>query len=119
MRCEVCQAPALPRDGACRFCKSRLVDGVAHPSVLSYLAERVPGARVKRYGLLRRGPVRRLEVTVAGELFTAEVRRDSLRTQPEPDSERWLDRLLKAVARHAESDSELRAAVSRSGWSLD
>ena len=121
MRCRVCGAPALPVDGACAFCQSPLDahgEGVGEgEGLLDYVADHVPSARVRR-GLLRRGPVRRLQVTAGGTRFTGRLRKDELELAPEADPTAWAYNLVRALAADAAADHELRHALARSGWAL-
>ncbi len=117
MRCQVCGAPALPRGGACVFCRSPLADGRAPADLLDYLAERIPGAAARR-GLFRRGPVRELVVQAGGERFRARLRRGRFRLEPPLAEAEWVERLLQGLAADASADHDLRSALSRAGWAL-
>ncbi|MGH7902599.1 MAG: hypothetical protein ACREPA_00535 [Candidatus Dormibacteraceae bacterium] len=116
MRCEVCSAPALPRGGVCVFCHSPLTDGSEPPELLDYLAQRLPGADVRRSGLIGHRPVRRLKVEVGGEVFRARVHKGRLTLLPEMSVGAWVDRLLARVTSEAATDAQLRASVSQAGW---
>lgn len=116
MRCQVCAAPALPVGGACVFCHAPLPGGEASPGLLDYLAERLPGAAVKRSGMVGRGPVKQVTMAAAGEVFRARLRRGRLRLTTEMEAGAWVDRLLGRMTAQAAADGELRAAMSRAGW---
>lgn len=118
MLCPVCEAPAVPRSGACIFCRSPLVDGVAPPSVLTYLSERIPKAASKRSGLFKRGPVHTFEVTIGDQTFTARNRRGQLQLKPDLEAGAWIEALLIALSNQAGSDSDTRSVVSHAGWAL-
>jgi hypothetical protein len=113
----VCGAPALPRGGACVFCRSPLGEGSAPPELLPYLASRIPGAVVKRrrFG---RGAVRELRVEAGGESFRARQRRGRLELAPEGSASEWVERLVAALTRRAAGDGDLRDALTRAGWAL-
>jgi hypothetical protein len=117
MSCEVCAAPALPVDGRCVFCHSPLDAAEPAPAgLLDYLATRVPGAAVRRAGLLRRGRVTRFEVSAGGRRFRAGVTRTGLALTPQLPVAEWVDALLRQLSRVATRDVEVRARVSRAGW---
>lgn len=114
MSCEVCAAPPLPLAGACVFCRSPLPAEADAAGLLDYLAARVPGARVRRSGVLRRGPVG--DLRVAG--LRGRLRGERLVLQPEAAPAEWADRLLAVLSAQAAGDPGARAALSRSGWAL-
>jgi hypothetical protein len=105
---------------ACVFCRTPISDSHAPADLLDYLVARLPAAtaKVKRYGLRRRGPVRELTVTVGAKVFTAKVSRGRLLLTPELAPARWVDHLLAALSAEAAGDAVLRARLSRSGWKL-
>ena len=107
----------MPRGGACVFCRSPLGDGRAPADLLDYLAERIPGAVVRR-GLFGRGRVRDLVVEAGGERFRARIRRGRFVLQPPAGEGAWVETLLKHLAADASGDAELRGALSRAGWAL-
>ena len=45
---------------ACVFCRTPIADSHAPADLLDYLVARLPAAKVKRFGLRSRGPVREL-----------------------------------------------------------
>ncbi len=118
MRCETCGAPAVLLGNACVFCRTPVADSHAPADLLDYLVARLPAAKVKRFGLRRRGPVRELTVTVGAAVFSARVSRGRLRLTPELAPARWVDRLLAALSAEAAGDADLRARLSRAGWKL-
>ncbi|MDQ6918152.1 MAG: hypothetical protein M3Z98_02215, partial [Candidatus Dormibacteraeota bacterium] len=118
MRCETCGAPAVLLANACVFCRTPVADSHAPADLLDYLAAKLPAARVKRYGLRRRGPVRELVVTVGDAVFSARVARGRLMLLPDLAPASWVDRLLGALSTEAAADADLRARLSRSGWKL-
>lgn len=118
MRCETCGAPAVLLGNACVFCRAPVPDSQAPAELLDYLKARLPDARVKRFGLGRRGPVRELTVTVGETLFSARVDRGRLKLQPELPPARWVDRLLAELSAVAATDADVRGRLSRSGWKL-
>ena len=61
MRCDTCGAPAVLLANACVFCATPITDSHAPAELLDYLAARLPTAKVKRFGVTRRGPVREHE----------------------------------------------------------
>ncbi len=117
MKCQVCGAPALPRGGACVFCRSPLADGRAPADLLDYLAERIPGA-VARRGLFGWGPVRDLAVEVGGERFRARFKRGRFRLQPPAGEGEWVEMLIQRLAVEAAGNADLRGVLSRAGWAL-
>jgi hypothetical protein len=118
MRCETCGAPAVLLRNACVFCRTPLADSHAPADLLDYLAARLPDAKVKRYGLRRRGSVRELMVIAAATTFTAKVTRGRLQLTPDLVPVRWVDRLLTALSAEAAGDANLRADLSRAGWKV-
>ena len=103
---------------ACVFCRTPVSDSHAPADLLDYLVARLPAARVKRFGLRRRGPVRELTVAVGASLFSAKVSQGRLQLTPELPPARWVDRLLAALSAEAAGDADLRARLSRAGWKL-
>jgi hypothetical protein len=118
VRCETCGAPAVLLANACVFCGTPIADSHAPADLLDYLAERLPGARAKRFGVTRRGPVRELRLTVGESEFSARLRRGRLELKPDLPPVRWVDRLLSALSAEAAGDADLRARLNRSGWKL-
>jgi hypothetical protein len=103
---------------ACVFCRTPVSDSHAPADLLDYLVARLPAAKVKRFGLRRRGPVREFTVTVGAGVFSAKVSRGRLQLTPELPPARWVDRLLAALSAEAAGDADLRARLSRAGWKL-
>ena len=118
MRCETCGAPAVLLANACVFCAAPVADSHAPADLLDYLAARLPGARVKRFGVRRRGPVRELRLAAGGAEYLARVRRGRLELTPDLPPARWVDRLLGHLSADAAGDAELRARLTRAGWKL-
>jgi len=118
MRCETCGAPAVLLQNACVFCRTPVPDSHAPGDLLDYLSERLPTARVKRFGLGRRGPVRQLKLLVGEEPFEARIRQGRLVLTPDLPPARWVDRLLGALSAAAARDADLRSDLSRAGWKL-
>jgi hypothetical protein len=115
MSCTVCSAPDLPVDGACVFCHAPLETGPDPEGLLDYLTAHLPRARVRR-GLLGRGPVRALELGVAGRRFRGRLRKEALVLDPPLAPAEWCDQLLGALRFEAAGDHDLRQALTRSGW---
>ncbi len=103
---------------ACVFCRAPVSDSHAPADLLDYLAARLPAAKVKRFGIGRRGPVRALTIIVGSTNFTAKVAKGRLVLTPELAPARWVDRLLAALSAAAAGDADLRARLSRAGWKL-
>jgi hypothetical protein len=118
MRCETCGAPAVLLGNLCVFCRAPVSDSHAPADLLDYLAVRLPAAKVKRFGLRRRGPVRELTLTVGGGVFSARVAQGRLKLTPDLAPARWVDRLIAALSADAAGDARLRADLSRAGWKL-
>ena len=118
MRCQTCAAPAVLLGNACVFCRTPIADSHAPAELLDYLAARLPDAKVKRFGLRRRGPVRELTVIAAATTFSAKVARGRLQLTPDLVPVRWVDRLLTALSADAARDANLRADLSRAGWKV-
>ena len=118
MRCETCGAPAVLLGNACVFCRTPVADSHAPADLLDYLAARLPTAKVKRYGLRSRGPVRELKLLVGDQAFEARLKRGRLVLLPDLPPARWVDRLLRALSAEAAADAGLRSDLSRAGWQL-
>jgi hypothetical protein len=118
LRCETCGAPAVLLGNACVFCRTPVADSHAPADLLDYLGARLPTARVKRYGLRGRGPVRELKLLVGDQAFEACVKRGRLVLLPDLPPARWVDRLLQSLSVVAASDADLRSDLSRAGWQL-
>lgn len=103
---------------ACVFCRTPVPDSHAPADLLDYLAARLPAAKVKRFGLGRRGPVRELTVTVGAAVFRAKIAKGRLQLAPELPPARWVDRMLAALSAEAAGDPAVRAGLSRAGWKL-
>jgi hypothetical protein len=103
---------------ACVFCRTPIADSHAPADLLDYLVARLPAAKVKRFGLRSRGPVRELTLNVGEAVFSAKVSRGRLQLLPELAPARWVDRLLAALSAEAAGDADLRARLSRAGWKL-
>ena len=114
--CDVCAAPALPVDGVCAFCRSPLEDRGDLAGLPAYVAERLPGADVTRAGLLRRGPVQRVEFTLGGTTFRLHLHNGWLVLNPDIPPEQWAAWMVRAVGEAAQDNAELRGILSRSGW---
>lgn len=83
--------------------------------MLDHLAESIPGATPRR-GTFDRGPIRAVELP---EGFSARLRKGELELEPGAAGvEQWLEQLLGELRRRAQSDLELRTALTRQGWSL-
>ena len=117
MSCTVCQAPALPLDGACVFCHAPMNEEEDPTELLDYLAERIPIVKVKREHR-NRGPVRELAIDVGGRTFRVYWKKDRLEVQPPVHVTAWVDLLLTHLSDAAAVDADLRRAVLRSGWAL-
>jgi hypothetical protein len=118
MRCETCGAPAVLLGNACVFCRTPIPDSHAPADLLDYLAARLPAARVKRFGLRGRGPVRELTLMVGAAVYSAKIANGRLQLAPQLPPVRWVDRLLAALSAEAAGDADLRARLSRAGWKL-
>jgi hypothetical protein len=118
VRCETCGAPAVLLANACVFCATPITDSHAPAELLDYLAARLPDAKVKRFGVTRRGPVRELKLTSGDTEFAARLRRGRLVLTPDLPPARWVDRLLRLLSGEAAGDPDLRARLSRAGWKL-
>lgn len=116
LACEVCAAPALPVGGTCVFCSSPLEERGDLTGLPEYVASRLPGAFVTRAGLLRRGPVQRVEFALDGTTFRLELREGKLTFTPDLTPECWAARVVRTVGRAAVDNAELRAILSRAGW---
>jgi hypothetical protein len=117
VRCEVCGAPAILLQNACVFCRTPVPDSHAPADLLDYLHSRLPTARVKRFGLRRRGPVRELKL-LGEDSYEARLRNGRLVLTPDLPPARWVDRLLSALSTAAAGDADLRSDLSRAGWQL-
>jgi hypothetical protein len=118
MRCETCGAPAVLLGNACAFCRTPVADSHAPAELLDYLSAKLPDARVKRFGLGSKGPVREIKLVVGESEFAARVRRGRLVLTPDLAPARWVDRLLTELSALAAGDADLRGRLSRSGWKL-
>ena len=120
MSCEVCGAPPVPDTATCAFCRSPLEAPAETGRLLEYLAGRLPAScvRVRRRGLLRRGPVEELRVRAAAAQYRGRLRHGRLQLDPEAPAAEWVDRLLADLSRQAATDGALRSAMTRSGWAL-
>lgn len=118
MRCGVCSAPELGSGVVCHFCRSPLPQG--EPSdpdqLVAYLAERLPGARVRRSLFRRR--VRRVATVRGGTAYSVRPRPGGLKLRPNLEPGDWVESLLEALGREAAADPDLRKSVTRAGWSL-
>lgn len=114
--CPVCDAPALPVDGACVFCGSPLHERSNLADLPEYVASRLPAAVVTRGGLLHRGPIQRVEVTLGETTFRLELHGGWLVFSPDVPAEQWAARMVRALGEAATDDSGLRATLSRAGW---
>jgi hypothetical protein len=115
LNCTICQAPALPLDGACVFCHSPIGPEEDPDELLDYLAEKIPIAKVKR----NRGRITDLIVETRGRTCRAYVnRRGALELEPPVHRTAWVDLLLNRLSDAAAVDADLRHAYLRSGWAL-
>jgi hypothetical protein len=115
LNCAICQAPALPLDGACVFCHSPMGDDEDPADLLDYLAEKIPIAKVKR----GRGRVTDLTVETRGRSCRAYInKKDALELEPPVHLTAWVDLLLARLSDSAAVDADLRRAYLRSGWAL-
>ena len=117
MSCTVCQAPALPLDGACVFCHTPISEDEDPTELLDYLAERIPIVKAKR-GHLNRGPITDLTVDVGGRSFRVFWKKEALEVSPPVRLTAWVDLLLTRLSDAAAADADLRRAFLRSGWAL-
>lgn len=118
MKCETCNAPAVLLGGACVFCRTPIDESHAPIELLTYLQRRLPMAKSKRFGVVRRGEVRDFDLDVDGRRFRARVQRGQLIFEPDLPPARWVDALLAALSAKATGDAELRTRLSRAGWDL-
>jgi hypothetical protein len=118
VRCTTCGAPAILLANACVFCRTPAADSHAPADLLDYLAARLPAAKVKRFGLRGRGPVRELKLMVGGGEFSARVAQGRLKLTPDLAPAPWVDRLIAGLSTDAAGDARLRADLSRAGWKL-
>ncbi|TMD08959.1 MAG: hypothetical protein E6J02_03700 [Chloroflexi bacterium] len=118
MRCETCGAPAVVRNGACVFCRTPIRESDAPVELLTYLADHLPLVRTKRFGIIGRGLVRRLDITVDGERFRARAVRGRLLLEPDLPPAQWVERLLERLSKVASADADVRARLLRAGWAL-
>jgi len=115
LNCTICQAPALPLDGACVFCHSPIGADEDSKELLDYLAEKIPIAKVKR----NRGRITDLTVETRGRSCRAYInKRDALELEPPVHLTAWVDLLLNRLSDAAATDANLRRAYLRSGWAL-
>ena len=115
MNCTICQAPALPLDGACVFCHSPIGADEDPEELLDYLAEKIPIARVKR----NRGRITALTVETRGRSCRAYInKKGALELEPPVHLTAWVDLLLTRLSDAAAVDPDLRRAYLRSGWAL-
>jgi hypothetical protein len=118
MICSICNAPALPLDGACVFCHAPLDGDEADASeLLDYLAEHIPSAHVKR-GALHRGALSEVSFEAGGKTYRARWRKDELELEPPVSLTAWIDLLLTRLSDTAAHDAALRRSVLRAGWAL-
>lgn len=115
MNCTICQAPALPLDGACVFCHSPIEVDEDPDELLDYLAEKIPIAKVKR----NRGRITDLTVETRGRKTRAYFnKKEALELEPPVHVTAWVDLLLNRLSDAAATDADLRRAYLRSGWAL-
>jgi hypothetical protein len=115
LNCTVCQAPALPLDGACVFCHSPIEVDEDPDELLDYLAEKIPIAKVKK----NRGKITDLSVETRGRTCRAFInKKDALELVPPVHLTAWVDLLLNRLSDAAGTDANLRRAYLRSGWAL-
>ena len=99
------------------FCHAPLTELDDPAALLDYLAERIPGAFVKR-GHLNRGPVTEAAFEVDGRTFRARWKKEELELEPPVELTAWIDLLITRVSDTAAHDANLRRSVLRSGWAL-
>ena len=115
MNCAICQAPALPLDGACVFCHSPIGSEEDPDELLDYLAEKIPIVKVKR----NRGRITELAVDARGRKCRAYInKKGALELEPPVHLTAWVDLLLTRLSDAAAIDADLRRAYLRSGWAL-
>jgi hypothetical protein len=114
LNCTICQAPALPLDGACVFCHAPIGDEEDPDELLDYLAEKIPIAKVKR----SRGRITELSVDFRGRACKAYFKKEALELEPPVRLTAWVDLLLTRLSDAAAVDADLRRAFLRSGWAL-
>jgi len=115
LNCAICQAPALPLDGACVFCHSPMGAEEDAEELLDYLAEKIPIAKVKR----NRGRIIDLTVDTRGRKTRAYInKKEVLELEPPVHLTAWVDLLLNRLSDAAATDADLRRAYLRSGWAL-
>jgi hypothetical protein len=114
LNCAICQAPALPLDGACVFCHAPIGDDEDPNELLDYLAEKIPIAKVKR----SHGHITDLTVETHGRRSRAFIRKEVLELEPPVHLTAWVDLLLNRLSDAAATDADLRRAYLRSGWAL-
>jgi hypothetical protein len=115
LNCAICQAPALPLDGACVFCHSPIGVEEDPDELLDYLAEKIPIAKVKR----NRGRITDLTVDAHGRKCRAYInKKDVMELEPPVHLTAWVDLLLNRLSDAAATDADLRRAYLRSGWAL-
>jgi hypothetical protein len=101
------------------FCRTPLAAAPAPRAaeLLAYLAERLPAAATRR-GAFGRGELRSLAIELEGARYAARRRGERLVLEPPAAVDDWLVLLLDRLRAGAAADHELRAALSRAGWSL-
>lgn len=104
--------------GACVFCRTPLAESHAPIEVLTFLKSRLPMAKHRRFGLINRGEVSEIDLTVGAKRFRARVRRGALVLEPDLPPARWVDELIRALSAGAATDAGLRARLTRAGWAL-
>jgi hypothetical protein len=115
LNCTICQAPALPLDGACVFCHSPIGAEEDAGELLDYLAEKIPMAKVKR----TRRRITDLIVETRGRKCRAYInKKEALELEPPVHLTAWVDLLLNRLSDDAATDADLRRAYLRSGWAL-
>jgi hypothetical protein len=115
LNCTVCQAPALPLDGACVFCHTPIGDEEDPEELLDYLAEKIPIAKVKK----SHGRITDLTVETHGRTYRASInKKDALELVPPVHLTAWVDLLLNRLSDAAGTDANLRGAYLKSGWAL-
>lgn len=117
MSCEVCAAPALPLGGLCVFCRSPLPSATDPGGLVDYLASKLPEAQANR-GWLGRPAVREVRLQAGRIRYIAALKGGRLRLRPEADPAEWVDRLIRDLSKEAETNPQLRSAVTRAGWAL-
>ena len=114
MKCPVCAAPAVGT--RCLFCHADLAvsPGPDAQELIDFLAGSISGAAAHR-GAFDRGPIRAVELPGG---FSARLHKGQLELGPARAVEEWLALLLGDLRLRAQSDFEVRSAMTSRGWAL-